>query len=139
MTFFIASYNDFLSMEQLKALSNDDFKTYADAYVDYTENRLPDELSEEEQQYILTHGELITTMQQIRINDIKIQKINETNAREKRSKQIEPVVWMFVTLCCLSFIGEIGGAFLGFPVPVFPALGACILFGIFAWALSAKL
>ena len=139
MAFFIASYNDFLSMEQLKSLGNDDFREYADAYVDYTENRLPDDLLEEEQQVILTHGELIKTMQQIRINDIKIQKINEENAREKRSKRIEPVVWLFVGLCCLSLIGELGGVFFGLPVPVFPALGACILFGICAWALSAKI
>ena len=126
-------------MEQLKALNNDDFKAYADAYVDYTENRLPDEPSEEERQYILTHGELITTMQQIRINDIKIQKINEANAKEQRSNRIEPVVWLFVVMSFLSLTGELAGAFFGLPVPVFPALGACILFGICAWTLSAKL
>ena len=135
----ISSYKDFLGMEDLKALSLDDFQEYAAAFVDYTENLDPSGLSDEEQQYILTYGELLNNLYKIRINDIKIQKMYEASDRERQSKRIEPIVWFFVVLCCLSMIAEYAGMLFGLPVPVLPAIGACVIFGIFAWALSAKL
>ena len=52
---------------------------------------------------------------------------------------ISIMVRIFIALSCLSLIGELAGAIFGLPVPVLPALGACVLFGIVAWALSAKL
>lgn len=72
-------------------------------------------------------------------NQKRVKTSPEIQSTPRRGVVIEALVWLLVLLCLGSAAAEYAGMFELLPAPIYPCMGASVVFGVAAWALSGKL
>ena len=145
--FSINSTSDLLQLYEISELTDEEVVAYGEAVTAFGDENA-ENLTPEEREIVLQNAKFVKSEAEVRACNRKLAALNVqptastaavAPAKSRTSPFLEIVTWVFVALACVALLAEFAGIFFELPVPVLPAIGACMLLSIIAWALSGKL